>query len=196
MHPTETGRLYDQIANWWQTQQPLIKGGLETIRRAAELTQRKRRVLDVGCGAGRAIPIFQEIGFEVTGIDVSAALLDTARQRHPDCRFVHDDIREWPIDQDYDLIVAWDSIFHVPYGSQRQLTEKLCKALQPGAVLLFTGGGIDGQITSEMNGQTFYYSSLADDECLRIANACGCKCVLLERDQYPEKHTVYVLIRE
>lgn len=43
-----------------------------------------------------------------------------------------------------------------------------------------------------MCGQNFYYSSLAEEEYLRILKDMGCTCVLLERDQYPEEHVVFI----
>ena len=52
-------------------------GALLDLARAAGL--RGRRVLDVGCGTGGAIPPMLERGFAVTGADISAAMLDVAR---------------------------------------------------------------------------------------------------------------------
>jgi SAM-dependent methyltransferase len=41
----------------------------------------KGRVLDVGCGPGRHLLWLQERGFEVTGIDISAGVVQVARER-------------------------------------------------------------------------------------------------------------------
>ena len=195
MEPHDTGRLYDSIAPWWLAHEHSITGGLTAIRRAGQLARTKARAFDVGCGSGRAFNAILEAGFSVTGIDVSAALLEQARQRYPQCMLIHADICTWPVTGTYDLIIAWDSIFHVPHCQQSALTEKLCHALGPGGVLLFTGGGIDGEIYGEMQGRRFYYSSLADDHILRIVNGAGCRCVLMERDQHPENHTVYMIVK-
>lgn len=43
-----------------------------------------RRALDFGCGTGRSSRFLKERGFEVTGVDVSAAMLAHARARDPD----------------------------------------------------------------------------------------------------------------
>jgi SAM-dependent methyltransferase len=42
---------------------------------------------DVGCGAGRDTAWLASRGFDATGYDASAALLDEARRRHPGLRF-------------------------------------------------------------------------------------------------------------
>ncbi len=74
--------------------------------------------------------------------------------------------------------------------------EKLCNALVTGGVILFTAGGIDGQITGQMRGYDFYYSSLEEEEYLKILKENGCKCILMERDQYPAEHTVFIGAKE
>jgi SAM-dependent methyltransferase len=196
MKPTETGHLYDKIASWWDEQQSESLYGLHFVQKAIGLSTNKGKALDVGCGSGgRIITVLLKAGFQVTGIDVSAAMVELARKHHPGSVFIHDDICEWQPQEEYDIIIAWDSIFHAPYKAQGQVIRKLCGALTDGGVLLFTAGGIDSEITGEMCNQIFYYSSLAEEEYLRILKEMGCLCILLERDQYSEEHVVFIAIR-
>lgn len=196
MKPTDTGRLYDRIASWWDEQEGQSTAGVRFVRAAVKLSAGKGRALDVGCGSGgRIIDALLDAGFHVTGIDVSASMLERARRRHPGSRFVAGDICEWQPDERYDLIVAWDSIFHAPHAEQRRVVAKLCDALTSGGVLLFTAGGVDGEITGRMQGHEFYYSSLAEEEYLRTIKERGCKCVLMERDQHPEDHVVFIAVK-
>ncbi len=44
---------------------------------------RGHRALDFGCGAGRSTRFLQRLGFEVIGIDVSAEMVQRARERDP-----------------------------------------------------------------------------------------------------------------
>ena len=194
--PQETGRRYDAIAAWWVSQEATASSGLRYLPRAIALCTKGRKALDVGCGSGGGIiAALTNAGFEVVGLDVSPAMLKYAKARHPGVSFIRADICEWPAPEKYDLIVAWDSIFHVPHDSQRQVVEKLCDALAPGGAILFTAGGVDGEITGEMSGQMFYYGSLAAEAYLRIFKERGCTCVLLDRDQYPEMHIVVLGVR-
>lgn len=193
MKPTDTGNLYDRISSWWDDQQGDSMTGLRFVRKALSLTANKGNALDVGCGSGgRIVAALLDAGFQVTGIDVSEAMLKLAKKRHPDSSFIHADICKWKPLERYDAIIAWDSIFHVPYSEQRRVVVKLCNALASGGVILFTAGGVDGEITGQMCGQDFYYSSLAEEEYLRIMKENGCKCILMERDQHPEEHVVFI----
>ncbi|TKI08065.1 trans-aconitate 2-methyltransferase [Martelella alba] len=81
----------------------------ERTRPALELiarikTDNPRQVTDLGCGPGNSteglLARFPQA--KVTGVDTSAAMLESARQRLPQCRFVQEDIRRWrsPVLQD------------------------------------------------------------------------------------------------
>jgi SAM-dependent methyltransferase len=195
VEPAQTGRLYDAIATWWDEQQATSTSGLVYVRRAAQLSANRRRALDVGCGSGRLTATLTGAGYQVVGTDVSAGMLALARGRYPGSHFIQADICTWAPLEQYDLVVAWDSIFHVPHAAQREVVGKLCNALTPGGAVLFTGAGIDGEVTGPMRGQTFYYSSLDVEEYLQVLKARGCRCVLLEMDQYPEEHVVLIGVR-
>jgi len=196
MKPADTGHLYDKISLWWNEQQTRLTAGIEFVQMALKLSANKRNALDVGCGSGgRIVSALLDAGFQVTGIDVSEAMIEYARNRHPESDFIHTDICEWEPTEQYDAIVAWDSTFHLPYSEQRPVTARLCNALATGGVILFTAGGIDGEITGQMQGEAFYYSSLAEEEYLRIMKENGCKCILLHRDQHPYEHVVFIGIK-
>ena len=193
MKPTDTGKLYDEISAWWNDNEARLTTGVDFVRKALRFSAGKGNALDVGCGSGgRVITALLGAGFQVTGIDVSEAQLSYARKRHPEVRFLLSDICAWDTQERYAVIIAWDSIFHVPYSAQRRVVGKLGNALAQGGVILFTAGGVDGERTGQMRGHEFYYSSLAEEEYLKVMKESGCKCLLMERDQYPEEHTVFI----
>lgn len=69
-----------------------------------------RRILDLGCGAGRIAMALRadDAHREVTGLDISTALLD---KRDPPFAFVRADMRDIPLDEEFDLIVAANDPF-------------------------------------------------------------------------------------
>lgn len=196
MKPSDTGNLYNKIAFWWNGQEKHLKAGINFVQRAISLSTHKNKALDVGCGSGRISALLLDSGFNVTGIDISTSLLGYARENNPKICFIEADICEWLTQDSYDLIIAWDSIFHVPYSLQKEVIVKLCNFLTKGGVIIFSVGGVDGEITGEMQGQQFYYSSLTEINYLTILKDCGCKCILMEQDQYPEQHVVFIAAKE
>jgi len=197
MHPRETGRRYDAIAPLWDEARRENLQGLGFLERAIASCKSRRMALDVGCGTGgRMIEKMLASGFHVTGIDVSSGMLQIARARHSTVEFVHDDISEWVTELRFDLIVAWDSTFHLPYELQGPVIGKLCACLADHGVLLFTAGGVDGEIVGTMYGHEFAYSSLSDTALMRLLYQAGCVPILVERDQYPLHHLVVVAAKE
>jgi SAM-dependent methyltransferase len=69
-----------------------------------------RRILDLGCGGGRITMALRadDPRREVIGLDVSTALLD---RRDPQFAFVRADMRDIPLDEEFDLIVAANDPF-------------------------------------------------------------------------------------
>ena len=196
MTAARTGRRYDAIAAKWDQAIVDAAYGVAAVKQAIAACTRKGHALDVGCGTGgRIVNEMLHAGFGVTGIDVSQGMLEIARVRHADVAFIHADICDWVAPGEYDLIVAWDSTFHLRSEHQVLVVEKLCRALAPGGVFLFTAGGVDGEVTGQMFGQTFYYSSRTEDEYLRAAKRAGCECLHVERDQSPLPHIVVLVAR-
>jgi SAM-dependent methyltransferase len=192
MQPDETGRRYDRIAEWWDAQMVGKTSGVAYLQRAIELTLPHGSALDVGCGVGRLSRLLAEAGLTVTGVDVSAEMIRIATGRHPNIRFIHADFPTWQRATEYDLVVAWDSLFHVPPDGQSEATDRLCDALAPGGILLFTCGGVGGSEgrSGTMNGVGFEYGSLTEKEYLDILKRHGCDCLLSEHDQLPYDHVV------
>jgi SAM-dependent methyltransferase len=193
MKPSEIAARYDQIAHLWQQDTPATYG-TTALGRAIAFATTKGPALDVGCGSeGRFLRILTESGFSPEGMDVSARMIELARERQPEAVFHHADITTWQPPKRYAFISAWDSTFHLPLADQRPVMEKLCNALLPGGILLFTcGGGPAGEISGSFHGFDFGYSTLGVPGFLSILDACGCECRHLEYDQYPQNHVFII----
>jgi trans-aconitate methyltransferase len=46
-------------------------------------------------------------------------MVELAKARHPQVKFHRADIRRWAFPGKYDVISAWDSIWHLPLADQR-----------------------------------------------------------------------------
>ncbi len=169
----------------------LLTGG------AIAFVKNKGVALDVGCGTGRLMALLSKHGFRTDGLDVSPAMIDLARDRHPEARLSHADICRWELPRSYDLVVAWDSVWHVPLSQQEAVLTKLCRGLSPGGVLVFTAGGTDAPDEKQDScmGPPMYHATLGIPKTLQVLVDEGCVCRHLEYDQHPELH-VYVVAQK
>lgn len=106
-----------------------------------------RRVMDAGCGAGPLAKALVDAGFEVTGVDTSAELLEIARANVPKARFVHASIYDTEV-RGYDAVVAVGEplTYHSDEAGAddrvRTLFRRVADALPPGGLLIFDAIGL------------------------------------------------------
>lgn len=91
--------------------------------------------LDIGCGEGRFCRMLRSIGIDATGIDPTAALIDAARQRDPDGRYVIGGAESLDFgDADFDLVVSYLSLIDIP--DLAGAIAEMVRVLKPGGALL------------------------------------------------------------
>ena len=195
MTPDEVAKSYDQIADQWNSDSFPRGNGIEQHERAIAFVKERNSALDIGCGSsGRIIDLLAGHGFNVQGLDISERMIELARKRHPGTVFHHADISRWNFPQQYDLISAWDSIWHLPLSDQEMVLTRILQALTPGGVFIFTTGGLDApeEKTDSAMGPPMYYSVLGIPRTLQVIAENECVCRHLEYDQHPELH-LYVI---
>ncbi len=121
-------------------------------------------VLDLGCGGGDPIArYFIEHGHPVTGVDASGPLLDLGRERFPEATWIEGDMRRLALGTRFDLIVAWNSFFHLQRDEQRAMFTTFAEHTRPGGALLFTSGPADGVSIGDLYGDPLHHASLDPD---------------------------------
>lgn len=198
MKPTDIGKAYDQITHLWESENFKSDNGIAQHKRALSFVKNKGKALDVGCGCtGRIIDLLLEEGFSPEGLDISEAMITLARKKHPEINFHQQDICEWETNVCYDLISAWDSIWHIPLNQQEKVLSKLVSKLNSDGVLIFSFGGLDkeGEHTDDFMGPQVYYSTLGTNGFLALLSSLGCSCRHLEYDQQPELHA-YLIVQK
>ncbi|MET0793154.1 MAG: trans-aconitate 2-methyltransferase [Polyangiaceae bacterium] len=93
------------------------------------------RVVDLGCGPGNSTELLLERfpNARVVGTDTSDAMLESARQRLPHCRFEQSDVASWQPEVPPHLIFANAVLQWLP--NHEQLLPRLLSTLAPGGVL-------------------------------------------------------------
>jgi len=130
-------------------------------------------ILDIGCGMGEPVARFLiERGHGVTGVDSSPSLIALARARFPAHEWIVADMRALRLDRRFEALIAWHSFFHLSPEDQRPMFARFADHAKPGAPLMFTSGGKQGQSIGAWQGEPLYHGSLdpAEYEELLAAN--------------------------
>lgn len=100
------------------------------------------RVLDIGCGNGRAYQLFNGLAIDYEGVDVSAKLIRHAKAKTNDmlANFSVGSMTALPYDAgEFDLAMAMAVLHHVPSRALRlQALREAGRVLRPGGWLLMT----------------------------------------------------------
>ncbi len=151
------------------------------------------RILDVGCGTGFLAFLYAEMGHEVTGIDLSPEMIETAQRkahrqgiraafRVGDAECIKDR------DQSFDLVVARHLLWTLP-DPNRAVREWL-RVLRPkGRLLLIEGYWGAGDLSDEY-GQIHthlpFYEGALGEKVAAFLRTCGVEDVRTEPLTAPE----------
>jgi len=101
------------------------------------------RVLDAGCGTGRVAIRLQENGYDCVGVDLDPSMLDVAKARAPQVRWVQSDIADLDLGETFDLVVVAGNVVPlVAEGTEAEALRRLTDHLVPTGILV-TGFGLD-----------------------------------------------------
>ncbi|MFN2453639.1 MAG: class I SAM-dependent methyltransferase [Pyrinomonadaceae bacterium] len=107
-------------------------------------------VLDVGCGPGWLSEFLARFGYDVTGIDISPAMIEVARERLQRVpygvapgmplryRFLAHDIEAAPLAQTFDAIICYDALHH--FANERAVIRHFAEMLNNGGQLFILEG--------------------------------------------------------
>jgi SAM-dependent methyltransferase len=120
---------------------------------------RKGRVLDVGCGTGRAFEPLLERGWEIYGCDISPAMLERAREQYGDAVLGLEvaDMRELPIIGSFELALVMNDAVNYLIGDGE--LEQALGAIRPNL-------SVDGLLLFDCNSLMMYrlaYESVRDE---------------------------------
>ena len=117
--------------------------------------------LDVGCGPGQVAGYLSGLDMEVTGFDLSAAMIEQARELHPEIPFVQGTFAVPPMprggdprDPGWGLVAAWYAFVHLAQSELAPTIASLAKVLCRGGYLaIATHVGNDVQHPGELFGE-------------------------------------------
>jgi ubiquinone/menaquinone biosynthesis C-methylase UbiE len=176
-------RAYDHIAAWFDNTRTRALIERPYLDYLAQALKPGASILDLGCGTGEPIlRFYAERQFSVTGVDASAAMIDIAARRFPGTRFLVADMRNLALNETFDAVIAWHSLFHLAHDDQRAMFATFAACLNPRGLLMFTSGSEHGETWSDNGGEALYHASLDVDEYHSLLDRHGFQILKHARD--------------
>jgi SAM-dependent methyltransferase len=175
---SRTRDVYQRRAERFDAERSKILFELKWLERFESLLPEKAEILDLGCGSGEPISqFFIERGFSLTGIDYAEPMIEIARQRYPESRWLVADMRSLNLETRFHGIIAWHSFFHLNPAEQPPTLELMARHLKPGGILMLTVGHEAGEVVGHVGGEKVYHSSLSPEEYQKELKQLGIEIV-------------------
>lgn len=138
--PMHTGAVSEDAARLWDErylrgEAPPERGPAPFLVEHLALLPGRGQVLDVAMGSGRNALYLASLGYQVTGIDISAVAVERCRaeaeRRRLPLQAICADLTSYPLPRE-----AFDVVLNF-YFLERSLCPRLAQALRPGGVLVF-----------------------------------------------------------
>ena len=124
--------------------EPWLRAALSAF---AEQVRDVGPVLDAGCGPGDASAYLHGLGVDVSGIDLSPAMVAHARRRFPDLSFEAKSVTDVDLTPDsLGGVLGWWSWFNLPREILPQVVATMARALRSGGQLLVATHCGDGSV--------------------------------------------------
>lgn len=131
------GARYDGIADWYDTEFQPTPLESETWQTLVELLgEGDAALVDIGCGTGSYAAGLRELGWTVTGVDVSEDMLRRAREKGVEA--VQGDAAALPFD-DASFDAAVSVFTHTDVDDFSGVVREVARVLRPGAPFVYIG---------------------------------------------------------
>ena len=109
MSKTELGTIFDAASTLYEEIRPGYPE--ELVRDIVELSgiEEHGRILEIGCGTGKATFPFAERGYELFCLDIGADVIAVAKEKlklFPNVAFVREAFEKWQPEKRFDLIIS------------------------------------------------------------------------------------------
>lgn len=134
---------FAQIAAYYDSMYVNEERYRDEVEQAAAIIKKynptAKTLLDIACGTGAQAKYFAE-HYDVTGLDISAEMLEYAKAKAPAATFVIADMCDFSLDTHFDAVVnLYGSIGFAPsYDAMKTSLCKCCDHMNDGGVLILT----------------------------------------------------------
>ncbi len=133
-------------------------------------------IIDIGCGSGRDVKKFSEMGFHVTGIDFSPSMIEIARSNAPKATFKIIDMHSLDLEETFDAAWANASLLHISKIHLPKVLEKIFRILNNNGLfyIKMKQGSHEGiEIDARYDSLPKFYSYFEESELKRMLIEAG-----------------------
>ena len=189
---------YDRIAPFYDIEHAHFNEDVDLYLNFAEL--RGGPLLELACGSGRLLVPLAQAGYEVTGVDSSAGMLNLARQSleaegvAARCKLIQQDMSILQLGQKFPMaFIALGSFGHVcTRKAQRQALAAIRSHLTTGGTFILDISNEDVRYMESMSGQMLHQGTwqLDDDTMLThfVSPASSTTAHLLDLTHFYDQH--------
>ena len=130
---------YRSIARWYDRLFEPINKGLRVVGLRLFLPQAGMAILDVGCGTGAHLELYQRYECALYGIDPSPSMLEHAKKRLKDSTSLYrGDASAMPFeDRSFDLVIAMLALHEMKHATRSSVIREMKRVLKTsGRILL------------------------------------------------------------
>lgn len=145
--PLNAAELFDAIGARYEDAfgcPPVVERAVQELLR---VLPSGARVLDIGSGTGK--PVAHDLaaaGYRVTGLDVSATMVEIAREQVPTATFLHVDVRDWTSpDRSWDAVCAFFPFLQMSRADTVGVLRSIARWLVPGGWFMLVTVPHDGE---------------------------------------------------
>ena len=161
---------YDRIAPFYDIEHAQFDADLDMYRNFAQL--RIGPLLELACGSGRLLVPLAGDGYELTGVDSSAHMLELAREALEQaglaarCRLVQQDMSSMNLGQTFSIaFVALGSFAHLSSRKQQQQALAAIRAhLTSGGLFILDISNADARYMEHLSGQVLHQGTWQQED--------------------------------
>lgn len=193
--------VYDDLAVYWGNDTTLWDWGLDDIKELAKSLKKSgnRKVLDLGCGSGVHAKRFFDEGLEVYGLDLSPKMINEAKRRVPNGKFIVGDMNSLPYkDEFFGGVYARASLLHIPKNKISKVLKEINRVLKSGGILYLALKEGEGEEEKEdmRHGKKVrrFFAYFKEDEIKKYLEDARFKVLKFKKFLKSENSTAWLLV--
>ncbi len=153
---------------YWET----VAVDVDALRKQfASYLPGEARVIDMGCGSGRDVMAFADMGHDALGLDAASELVKLAAERL-EVRAVVGDLIQWKAAEPYDGIWACASLIHLTPEERKKFAGNLEANLKKGGVIYIS---VQDGIETGVRPDGRFYCNCSEAELRELLEGADCE---------------------